>query len=61
MVEQWLSEIKRSSDFEDLGMILIHNGVVRATSKEGKKVKVMHLSYNKEKLSALLNEYEKLQ
>jgi molybdopterin synthase catalytic subunit len=59
MVEQWLAEIKRDSDFKDIGMILIHNGVVRATSKEGKKVNGMHLSYNKEKLSALLNEYKK--
>jgi molybdopterin synthase catalytic subunit len=59
MIEQWLAEIKNRSNFEDLGMILIHNGVVRATSKEGKKVAGMHLSYNKDKLMSLLNEYEK--
>jgi molybdopterin synthase catalytic subunit len=56
MVEKWLKEIKEKSDFKDLGMLLVHNGVVRATSKDGKPVKGMHLSYDKKKLAHVINE-----
>jgi molybdopterin synthase catalytic subunit len=59
MIEQWINEIKRSSDFKNLGMILVHNGMVRATSKDGKPVKGMRLSYNKGKLSDLMDELGK--
>jgi molybdopterin synthase catalytic subunit len=59
MLEQWINEIKKDSDFKDLGMILVHNGMVRATSKEGKLVKGMHLSYDREKLAGLLDELGK--
>jgi molybdopterin synthase catalytic subunit len=57
VVDQWIAEIKESSDPRDLGMILIHNGIVRATSKDGKSVKGMHLSYDREKLNSLLTEF----
>ena len=56
MVEKWIKEIKEKSDFKDLGMLLVHNGVVRATSKDGKPVKGMHLSYDKKKLAHVINE-----
>jgi len=59
MVEQWINEIKKGSDFKDLGMILVHNGMVRATSKEGKAVSSMRLSYDKGKLNLLLDEFRK--
>jgi len=59
MVEQWIKDMKMRSDFRDLGMILIHNGIVRATSKGGKPVKGMHLYYDREKLSLLLDELSK--
>jgi molybdopterin synthase catalytic subunit len=59
MVEQWIHEIKRGSDFRDLGMILVHNGMVRATSKDGNPVKEMHLSYDKGALAGLLEELGK--
>ena len=56
MIEQWIKDIKARSDFKKLGMILVHNGMVRATSRDGKPVRGMHLSYNAEKLSSLLDE-----
>lgn len=59
MIDAWLKEIKGRADFKDLGMILVHNGVVRATSKDGKTVKGMHLSYDKQKLLRLLDELRK--
>jgi molybdopterin synthase catalytic subunit len=59
MIDAWLKEIKGRTDFNDLGMILVHNGVVRATSKDGKPVKGMYLSYDKHKLIRLLDELRK--
>lgn len=59
MINQWIEEIKKSSDFKDLGMILVHNGIVRAVAKDGKPVKGMHLTYDKEKLAQLLDELRK--
>jgi molybdopterin synthase catalytic subunit len=59
MVEQWIADVKRSSDSGELGMILIHNGIVRATSKDGKSLKGMHLSYDREKLNFLIDEFRK--
>jgi len=48
MITTWIQEIKQSADPRELGMILIHNGLVRATSKEGKPVRKRHLSFSKE-------------
>ena len=59
MIDQWIREIKAASDPEDLGMMLAHNGVVRGTSKEGKPVKGMKLSYDAKKLQAVVNEMKK--
>ncbi len=59
MVEKWMEEIKRSVDPGELGMMLVHNGVVRATSKEGKPVKGMRLSYERELLAAAVSEAKK--
>ncbi len=46
MIEQWISEIKKTVPPEELGMILVHQGVVRATSKKGEAVKGMTLTYD---------------
>jgi molybdopterin synthase catalytic subunit len=59
MIDQWIKEIKERSDFKDLGMFLVHNGVVRASSKDGRPVQGMHLSYDKKKLTDLVNELSK--
>jgi molybdopterin synthase catalytic subunit len=59
MIDQWIKDVKMRADFEDLGMILVHNGIVRAVSKDGKPVKGMHLAYDKKKLSYLLEEFRK--
>jgi molybdopterin synthase catalytic subunit len=57
MVEEWIREIKKNADFDRLGMILVHNGMVRSSSKTGSAVKGMRLTYDKEKLSSLVQEY----
>jgi len=50
MVEEWIEEIKRDCPPEALGMILVHNGIVRASSKQGQPVRGMKLSYDHEAL-----------
>jgi len=54
MVDRWIDEIRRKANPEELGMILVHNGLVRATSKSGKPVRGMKLSYDKEKLDSII-------
>ncbi|MGB9716519.1 MAG: molybdenum cofactor biosynthesis protein MoaE [Thermodesulfovibrionales bacterium] len=59
MIEKWINDVRSSAKPDDLGMILIHNGIVRGTSKDGKKVRGIHLSYDKEKLNSLITEFSK--
>ena len=59
MIEQWLEEVKKSADPGALGMILVHNGIVRATSKKGKPVHGMSLSYDKAMLERAITEHKK--
>ena len=40
-----------------VGMILIHNGIVRAFSKDGSPVKGMRLAYDKGQLEAILKDF----
>jgi molybdopterin synthase catalytic subunit len=56
MIAAWIEEIKKTTDPDKLGMIIAHNGIVRATAKDGKAVRAMKLSYNKDKLNTCVNE-----
>ncbi|MDI6741562.1 MAG: molybdenum cofactor biosynthesis protein MoaE [Smithella sp.] len=59
MIDQWINEIKKESPADMLGMILAHNGIVRATAKDGGKVQAMNLSYDKAKLADAVREFKK--
>jgi molybdopterin synthase catalytic subunit len=59
MIDEWIREIKAHADPESLGMMLAHNGVVRATAKNGKPVRGMKLSFDKEKLESCINDMKK--
>lgn len=56
MIEEWMKEIKKACDSRSLGMILAHNGIVRATTKDGKLVQGMKLVYDKTKLESAISE-----
>jgi molybdopterin synthase catalytic subunit len=58
MIETWIQEIKKKCNPEMLGMILIHNGVVRGTARDGKPVGAMKLSYEKRMLEDLVQTYK---
>ncbi len=59
MIKNWIEEIKSKSPKDQLGMILVHNGIVRATSKEGKPVEGMVLSYDEKLLNNLVAQFKK--
>jgi molybdopterin synthase catalytic subunit len=59
MISEWLKEIKEGCDPESLGMILVHNGIVRGTAKDGTPVKGMKLSYDKDALKSCVARLEK--
>ena len=51
--------IKRHPDYDKVGMILCHNGVVRGTSRDGRKVSGLKITVNYEKLRQVLEEQKK--
>lgn len=59
VIDSWIQEIKAGSAPDQLGMILVHNGIVRATSKEGKPVQGMVLSYDDDLLAEKVARYRK--
>jgi len=59
MVEQWLNEVKLKADPEGLGMILVHNGIVRASSRQRQPVRAMKLTYDAAKLEKAVAEHKK--
>ncbi len=59
MIEAWIREIKENPNSKAVGMFLIHNGIVRETSKKGIPIKALKLSYDKKKLEVLVNEIMK--
>jgi len=58
MIEQWIQEIKSQCAPDQLGMILLHNGIVRATARNGAKVGSMNLSYNTAKLENVVRQFK---
>ena len=53
-IDGWLEEIKSSPDAERIGMYLVHNGVVRGHSRDGRPVVGMDLSVDRELLAEVL-------
>jgi molybdopterin synthase catalytic subunit len=54
MIDKWLDEVKQRANPEDLGMILVHNGIVRGTSKSGRPLHGMKLSYDQKRLNSVI-------
>jgi molybdopterin synthase catalytic subunit len=49
-----IEQIKARSDYDKVGMILSHNGVVRGTSRDGRPVRGLRVTVDEDKLSAVL-------
>ena len=59
-ISKTIKEMKKNSDFTDnVGMLLIHNGVVRAWSRKDRRtVESIEVSYDMAKVESLRHEYE---
>jgi molybdopterin synthase catalytic subunit len=55
-IKELMNSIKAHPDFDKVGMILCHNGVVRATSRDGRKVSGLRVSVDHEKLDRIISE-----
>jgi len=53
-----LQDIKSHPDFDSIGMVLCHNGVVRATSRDGRKVSGLKVAVDHQKLAQILTEQQ---
>ncbi|MEJ2041573.1 MAG: molybdenum cofactor biosynthesis protein MoaE [Desulfosarcinaceae bacterium] len=50
-----VDQIKRHPQYDKVGMILCHNGVVRGTSRDGRNVRGLRVAVNYNKLEDIIN------
>jgi molybdopterin synthase catalytic subunit len=55
-INKMMQDIKSHPDFDTVGMVLCHNGVVRATSRDGCRVSGLRVAADHEKLKHILAE-----
>ncbi len=58
-INSFLDQIKNHPDYSKAGMILCHNGVVRGTSRDGRKVSGLTISVDHDKLKQVITENKK--
>lgn len=51
-----IEKVKQNPNFGEVGMVLGHNGVVRGTSRDGRKVSGLRVSVDHGRLAEILNE-----
>jgi molybdopterin synthase catalytic subunit len=51
-----LKKVKRHPDYHKAGMILCHNGVVRSTSRDGRRVNGLRVAVDHEQLDRILQQ-----
>jgi len=60
-LQQMVKAIKARPDFEKVGMIACHNGVVRATSRDGRNVTGLEIAIDHVALETILEEMRQRQ
>lgn len=58
-IASFIDTVKKHPDYEKVGMILCHNGVVRSTSRDGRKVSGLKVAVDHEKLRQIIQEQKK--
>ena len=53
-IQGMIDQIRQRPDFDQAGMVLVHNGVVRGTSRDGRRVSGLRVSVDHEKLSRII-------
>jgi molybdopterin synthase catalytic subunit len=54
-----IDKIKKNPEYDRVGMILCHNGVVRGTSRDGRMVSGLKISVNHLELNKVISENKK--
>ena len=54
-----IKKVKKHPEYHKAGMILCHNGVVRETSRDGKRISHLMVKANMEKLAEIVAEMKK--
>jgi molybdopterin synthase catalytic subunit len=52
--DDMLQSVKSHPDYHRVGMVLCHNGVVRATSRDGRKVSGLRVAVDHDRLNTIL-------
>jgi molybdopterin synthase catalytic subunit len=55
-LQKMVDSIKIRPDFDKVGMIACHNGVVRATSRDGRKVEGLSVEVDRDALERIIRE-----
>lgn len=58
-LQKLIDKIKRNPEYDRVGMILCHNGVVRGTSRDGRKVSGLKIAVDHAKLMKIIDENKK--
>jgi molybdopterin synthase catalytic subunit len=57
-INKMMQDLKNHPGFDSVGMVLCHNGVVRATSRDGRKVSGLKVAVDHQKLALILAEQQ---
>ena len=55
-LQEIVDAIKKRPDFDRVGMVACHNGVVRATSRDGRNVRGLEIEVDRDRLETILLE-----
>ena len=58
-ISDMMDAVRQHPDFDKVGMVLCHNGIVRGTSRDGRKVKGLRVSVDHRKLNQIVSEQKK--
>ena len=59
-LNRMIESIKGNPDYDKVGMILCHNGVVRGTSRDGRAVKGLRVAVDHQKLADIVSAQKKI-
>ena len=58
-INKMMQAIKSQPDFNQVGMVLTHNGVVRGTSRDGRRVSGLRVAVDHKKLEQIIAEQKR--
>ncbi len=57
-INELIDQIKSRPDYDQVGMVLCHNGVVRGTSRDGRKVNGLRVAVDHNQLNAVIDAHK---